>query len=124
MIAELIANSALCILALEMVVFTSTYTLGSPWWATRLGQIYAVKSVLLTLVLIQNVASVLSDSDYPGRHYLRMVIYVGGAVSMVALWIVLRRYQREGKALRIEVGDTRSRWQIWQDVIREWAHKR
>lgn len=121
--AELVANSALCLLAIEMIGFSFTYAYGSPWWATRLGQIYAVKTVLLTLVLMQAAASTLTDQDYPGRHYVRAAIYVGGALSMAALWVALRRYQREGREQRIEVGDRRSRWEIWKDVIREWAHR-
>ncbi len=123
MTTETVANAALCVLAGEMVVFLLTYAIGSPWWATRLGQIYIVKTTLLTLVLLQNAASVLSDADYPGRHPLRLVIYAGGAIAMLALWAMLRRYQREGKAQRAENGDTRTRWQVWADTLRDRARR-
>ena len=121
---EVAANAALCVLAVEMVVFTATYVGESPWWSTRLGQIYAVKSILLTLVLLQNAASVLSDSDYTGRHYFRLAIYGGGVLAMIALWLILRRYQREGKATRAAAGDRRSQPQLWADTLREWARRR
>lgn len=121
MTLEVLATIALCVLALEMVVFMVTYVGGSPWWATPLGRIYAAKTVLMTLVLLQNAASVLTDSEYPGRHPLRLAIYAGGATAMVALWGMLRRYQRQGRAARAATGDTRSRWRVWVDILREWA---
>lgn len=121
---ELVANLALFLLAVEMVIFMATFIVGSPWWSTKLGVIYAVKTVLLTLVLVQNTASVFSDSDYPGRHYLRLSIYAGGALAMAALWLALRRYQREGKQVRADAGDTRNRRQVWADTLREWAQRR
>ncbi|WP_235716726.1 putative phage holin [Mycolicibacterium goodii] len=120
---EFVADIALCVLAVEMLVYTFTYAAGSPWWSTGLGRVYAVKSLLMTLVLGQNAISVVSEADYPGRHYVRMVIYVGGAIALLALWFVLRRYQREGKAMRAAVGDTRNRRQVWADAFRDWARR-
>lgn len=116
---EALANMALLVLAVEMWVFLTTYAAGSPWWSTRLGQIYIVKTTLLTLVLSQNAASTLISSDYPGRHPIRLSIYAGGSVAMVALWFMLRRYQREGRSVRAAAGDTRSRWRVWIDAIQQ-----
>ncbi|BAX98839.1 hypothetical protein MSTE_03539 [Mycobacteroides stephanolepidis] len=100
---ELLANAALCVLAVQMVGYTATYMLGSRgWWRSRLGKTYAVKSVLLTLVLIQNSASSLSDQDYPGRNGVRLAVYVGGVLAVQALWIILRRYQRQGAVTNTE----------------------
>lgn len=121
---DTLANTALLILAVEMVVFTFTYASGSPWWATPLGKIYIAKTVLLTLVLVQNTASALTSTDYPGRHQIRLSIYAGGAVAMVLLWVMLRRYQREGKRLRAAAGDTRRQRQVWVDALRAWQRRR
>lgn len=120
---ELLATIALCALAVEMIVFLITYLAGSPFWATLLGKVYAFKTALMALVLAQNAASVLTDSDYPYRHQIRLAIYAGGAVAMVTLWFMLRRYQREGKAQREALGDNRSRRQVWADALREWRSR-
>ncbi|ALM17598.1 putative phage holin [Mycobacteroides abscessus] len=103
---ELLANAALCVLAVQMVGYTVTYMLGSRgWWRSGLGKTYAVKSVLLTLVLIQNAASSLSDQDYPGRNGVRLAVYIGGVLAVQALWIILRRFQRQGAVNQINTED-------------------
>lgn len=121
---QTLANTALLVLAVEMVIFTFTYAAGSPWWATPLGKIYIAKTVLLTLVLVQNTASALTSADYPGRHQIRLSIYAGGAIAMMLLWVMLRRYQREGKRSRAAAGDTRRQRQVWADAIRDWRRHR
>lgn len=121
--SEVLATAALCLLAIEMVVFWATYAGLSQWWVTPLGRIYFAKTTLLTLVLLQNAASVLSQSDYPGRHPLRAIIYASGAIAMIALWTMLRKYQREGKAARSAAGDQRTQRQIWSDTLRHFARR-
>lgn len=118
MTTELAANGFLCFLSVVMDVYLLTYVVGSPWWSSTLGRIYALKTLLFALVLSQNAASALTDSDYPGRQILRLVLYAGSAVAMVALWAMLRRYQREWKTHRAAIGDTRSRIRVWSDALR------
>lgn len=121
--SELVATIGLCLMVVEMGIFLATYVIYSPWWVSPLGKIYAAKTTLMSLVLLQNAASVLSSSDYPFRHEIRAAIYIGGAIAMIALWVMLRRFQREGIAARAAAGDTRSRRQVWADTLRELAHR-
>ncbi|GAC70712.1 putative phage holin [Gordonia soli] len=124
MTAKMIADIAICVLAFEQLVFTVQYVVKSPWWASNLGKVYALKSTLWTLVVLQVAVSVSTGSEYPGRHYVRLVIYVGGAVAMVWLWLMLRRYQEEGREARARAGDTRTQRQLWADTLREWAGRK
>lgn len=121
--SEVFAAAFLCLMAVEMVVFLGTYAMYSPWWSTTLGRIYIAKTAMFTLVLTQNAASVLFDSDYPGRHPLRLAIYAGGSIMMVVFWWTLRRIQREGKAARLAAGDNRNRREVWADAIRDIARR-
>lgn len=123
MTLKLVADVALCVLAVEQLAFTLLYVLRSPWWTTRLGVIYAAKSLVWTLVVLQVTASVLSQSDYPYRHWFRLGIYAGGAAAMVGLTVVLWRFQQQGKAERRAAGDMRSQPQLWADTLREWARR-
>ena len=121
---DTLANIALCILAVEMVIYMLTYTGGSPWWSTPLGRIYAIKTVMLTLVLMQNAAGVLSEQAYPGRDLVRFGIYWGSVFAMAGLWWMLRRYQRQGKAARAAEGDFRPWRRVWGDTLRDWAGRK
>lgn len=121
MTAKLVADAALCVLATMQLIFTAQYFLRSPWWSTEIGKIYALKSVLWTLVALQVAASVLTESEYPGRQYFRTVIYVGGALSVFVLWMLLRRIQAQSRANRAEHGDTRSQPRVWADTLKDWA---
>lgn len=121
MTVKLIADIALCVLAAGQFAFTAQYVLRSPWWATEIGKIYALKSVLWTLVVLQVAASVLTESEYPGRQYFRISIYIGGAVSIAVLWWLLRRIQAQGRADRAAHGDTRSQPRVWADTLKDWA---
>lgn len=121
MTAKIVADTALCVLATLQLIFTAQYVLRSPWWSTDIGKIYALKSVLWTLVALQVAASVLTESEYPGRQYFRTAIYVGGAVSVFVLWLLLRRIQSQGREVRAARGDTRSQPRVWADTLRDWA---
>lgn len=123
MTTETWASVFLCLLSLVTDIYLLTYIAASPWWATMLGRIYALKTLLFALVLTQNAASVLNDSEYPARQVIRLVLYAGSTVAMIALWQMMRRYQREGKALRAALGDTRPQWRVWVDSLREWMHR-
>jgi hypothetical protein len=119
----MVADIALCVLAVEQLVFTLQYVSQSPWWRTEIGRIYAMKSVIWTLVVLQVSLSVITSSDYPGRHWYRLSIYIGGAVSLALLIVLLVRIQRQGRAARRAAGDVRTQRQLWADTLREWAGK-
>ncbi|WP_244971570.1 putative phage holin [Gordonia rubripertincta] len=121
MSVKAVADIALCVLALGQFGFTAQYILRSPWWSTEIGKIYALKSVLWTLVVLQVSASVLTESEYPGRQYFRIAIYIGGALAVVVLWWMLGRIQGEGRKARAEHGDVRTQRRVWADALREWA---
>lgn len=124
MTVKLIADIALCVLAGGQFAFTAQYVLRSPWWSTEIGKIYALKSVLWTLVVLQVAASVLTESEYPGRQYLRISIYIGGAVSIAVLWWLLRRIQQQGRDARAARGDARSQRRVWADALRDRKDRR
>lgn len=121
MTAKIVADVALCVLATMQLIFTMQYALRSPWWTTEIGKIYALKSVLWTLVALQVAASVLTSSEYPGRQYFRISIYVGGAVAVFVLWMLLRRIQAQGREDRATRGDVRTQRRVWADTLRDWA---
>lgn len=116
-------NYALLFLAVVQTGFSLQYLLRSPWWLTPLGRIYATLNVILTLVLWQVSASVITKSDYPGREYWRLAIYGGGGLAVLVLWQVLRIYQRRGREERATWGDIRSQSRIWLDTLRGWVKR-
>lgn len=121
MSVKLVADIALCVLAAGQFAFTAQYVLRSPWWTTEIGKIYALNSVLWTLVVMQVAASVLTESEYPGRQYFRIAIYIGGALAVMVLWWLLRRIQKQGRDARALRGDIRTQPRVWADALREWA---
>ncbi|QTJ64966.1 hypothetical protein HYG77_04705 [Rhodococcus sp. ZPP] len=77
-------------------VFTMLYLARSPWWRTQLGKIYLSKSVVLTLVLVQNAVAVWISTDYTGRQSIRFAIYLLGAIVYVPMvWSLLLEQQRD-----------------------------
>ena len=63
------------------------------------------EKVLTCLVLIQVAASAMSNSLYPGRDVIRIVLYAGCAVSVLVLTVVLVRVQRRERRCRSEWGE-------------------
>ncbi|QDM55842.1 hypothetical protein SEA_MAGICMAN_25 [Gordonia phage MagicMan] len=115
-----VADWALVVLAAITSVFTLCYFIWQPWWKERVSIIYLGKSVLLSLVLIQISASVWAGSDYPGRAWIRLTLYSGGALMMLALLVMLLVLQRRTRHERRAIGDVRRPWQIWFDEIRNY----
>ncbi|ANA85420.1 hypothetical protein BOWSER_25 [Gordonia phage Bowser] len=115
-----VADWALVVLAAITSVFTLCYFIWQPWWKERVSIIYLGKSVLLSLVLIQISASVWAGSDYPGRAWIRLTLYSGGALMMLALLVMLLVLQRRTRHERRSIGDVRRPWQIWFDEIRNY----
>ncbi|MGW8936195.1 putative phage holin [Gordonia terrae] len=115
-----VADWALVVLAVITSVFTLCYLIWQPWWKERVSIIYLGKSILLSLVLIQISASVWAGSDYPGRAWIRLTLYSGGALMMLALLVMLLVLQRRTRHERRAVGDVRRPWQIWAEEIRSY----
>lgn len=94
---ELSGNLSLVYYAIIALLFTIRYIGWSKWRANKIGKIFALSSVLLTVTLIQGSISVLSSSDYPWREEIRFVIYSGGAVGMFAMLVALWKEQRKDR---------------------------
>ncbi|AGI12299.1 hypothetical protein FF47_31 [Mycobacterium phage FF47] len=91
------ANLSLIYLAFLSTCFTIRYIGWANWRANKIGQIFALFSVLLTLTLIQACFSVWTQSDYPGREYVRFVIYSGGVLGMLGMLLSLWQHQRRDR---------------------------
>ncbi|WP_249353964.1 hypothetical protein [Rhodococcus sp. USK13] len=92
------ADWTLLVFAALVTCFALTYVIRSPWWRNRIGEIYLVKSVILSLVLIQISLATWVSTEYPGRHVVRLIIYTLGIVSYVFMLWALVREQNEDRA--------------------------
>lgn len=98
-----IANICLLAMAGLVVLFTLLYVTRSMWRSNWIGKIFAFKSVVLSTVLVQVSLSVWLGSDYPGRGWIRLAIYAGGAVAFVPMIVSLVIMQRRDRAQAREV---------------------
>ncbi|QGJ87576.1 membrane protein [Gordonia phage Faith5x5] len=112
-----VADWALVVLAGVTSIFTLCYAIWQPWWREKVSMIYLGKSVLLSFVLIQISASVWLGSEYPGRAWIRLTLYSGGALMMTALLVTLLVLQYRTRQERRALGDDRRQWAIWRDAI-------
>lgn len=97
-------NWSLFVLAVVVVVFTLIYLFRSPWFTNRVGIVYLVKSLVLSIVLVQISFSVIYQSDYWGRDTFRAFIYPLGVVAYLWMMKSLLREQREDRARRRREG--------------------
>lgn len=91
------ANVALVVLAIMAVLFAAIYVIRSPWEHSEVGRIYALKSTLLALVMVQIALSVWISTEYPGRGWARLIIYTGGALAYIPMIASLVRHQRQDR---------------------------
>lgn len=91
------ADVALIVLAVLVAAFTVLYVVRSPWERNEIGRIYATKSVVLSLVMVQITLSVWVSAEYPGRQWARLVIYAAGALVYVPMIVSLVRHQQEDR---------------------------
>lgn len=99
-------NWLLVLLTVVWCGFTLIYALRSKWWTNEVGRVILPEKVLTCLVLIQVAASAMSNSLYPGRDVIRIVLYAGCALSVLVLTVVLVRIQRrERRGCPIERSD-------------------
>lgn len=94
---ELAANWSLTVGALVVTAFLVLYLVRSNWRANRIGVILLTKSVFLTAMLWQIVASVWWDEQYPFRQQIRYVLYAMMAISYIAMTASLLREQRRDR---------------------------
>jgi len=97
-------NISLVVMTVLVITFTAFYAARSPFWKNQIGWIFMAKSVFLSAVLIQVSLSVSTSSAsvvvgyYPGRDYLRLAIYAGGAVAYAVMLAALIYMQRGDRA--------------------------
>ncbi|NKS94604.1 hypothetical protein GS876_10250 [Rhodococcus hoagii] len=101
------ANIALLALAVMVAVFTLLYITRSPWERNTVGRIYAAKSIVLALVLVQITVSSWVSLEYPGRQPIRFAIYtLGAVVYLPMLWVLWREQQRDRRNVRRSRGQS------------------
>ena len=95
-------NWSLFALAVVVVAFTLLYLIRSSdgWRYNRVGRVYLVKSLVLSVVLVQISFSVLYQSDYWYRDTFRALIYPAGVVAYLWMMRSLWREQREKRIAR------------------------
>ncbi|MDI9914361.1 hypothetical protein [Rhodococcus sp. IEGM 1379] len=92
----LAANVSLLVLACLVAAFTLIYLIRSPWRKNHVGRIYAAKSTILSVVLIQITVAVWGSPDFPFRQEIRLAIYALGAlVYLPMIWSLVREQQRD-----------------------------
>lgn len=90
----LAANVALLCLTVVVNVFTLIYLVRSPWRSNHVGRIYAMKSAILSAVLIQITVAVWGSPDFIFRQQIRLAIYTLGALVYLPMICSLVREQQ------------------------------
>lgn len=96
----LAANVALLVLAILVNVFTLIYLVRSPWRSNHVGRIYAMKSAILSVVLIQITVAVWGSPDFIFRQQVRLAIYTLGALVYLPMICSLVREQQADRHRR------------------------
>lgn len=74
------------------LTFTVRYAFFSKWWLNIVGKMQMNKSFALSLSLGLTTLNVLTNADYPGRDFIRFVVFTYLAASLwiqvfVLIWI-------------------------------------
>lgn len=91
------ADVFLAVAAVVVNAFTVLYASRSQWRAYRIGAIYLVKCVGLSLFLTQAALSTWWDNDYPYRQQIRFAIYATMAIMYVPMLVSLWREQQRDR---------------------------
>ena len=94
---RLAGSIALIAVAALTTIFTILYVGRSKWWGNRIGKVYAAKSIVLAVVLVQAVIAVWWPGDYPYRWQIRWTVYALGAAVYVPMIATLLREQRRNR---------------------------
>ncbi|QBP33260.1 hypothetical protein SEA_BRUTONGASTER_43 [Gordonia phage BrutonGaster] len=95
---------SLVVMTIMVVTFTVFYATRSPFWKNRIGWIFMAKGLFLSAVLAQVSMSVVSSTGpgadyYPGRDYVRLFIYAGGAIAYAVMLAALLHMQRRDRII-------------------------
>ena len=102
---ELWGDACLMAIAVMMSLFGLTYGFRSPWWTNDVGRIFLWKSTIVSALFLQVALSSFTDSEYPGRDYVRPVLYTLGFISYIAMEVSLMRRQQADRARAREAVD-------------------
>ncbi|WPH57903.1 membrane protein [Gordonia phage RayTheFireFly] len=94
-------NASLFLITIQLVAFTAIYGFRSHWNINPVGRMFLWHSTVMSLVMFQVSMSAATSSDYPGREYIRPIIYALGVLSYAAMTVTLLRQQhRDRKAAK------------------------
>ncbi|OYN80479.1 hypothetical protein CG716_09745 [Mycolicibacterium sphagni] len=94
---QLAADVSLIVVAVLVNAFTALYGFRSKWRTNRIGGVYLIKCIALSLFLLQATASVWWNEDYPFRQQIRFVIYAYAALVYIPMVITLWREQQRDR---------------------------
>jgi hypothetical protein len=91
------ANCSLVAAAVFVNVFTVLYGIRSRWRSNRIGAIYLIKCVGLSVFLTQAALATWWDTDYPFRQQIRFGIYTTMAMVYLPMLVTLWREQQRDR---------------------------
>lgn len=94
---EEIAQWLIFVCGAAAIAFPIIYFLGSRWRSTAEGKMMMNLGVGLGLIFCLIIANLLTDSDYPGRDYIRIVVYAYLTYAMWRMVIHLLRVQARSR---------------------------
>ncbi|QWY84732.1 membrane protein [Gordonia phage YungMoney] len=100
---ELWGDVCLLAIAVMMSVFGLTYGFRSQWDTNDVGKIFLWKSAIVSVLFLQVALSSMTSSEYPGRDYVRPILYTLGFISYIAMEVSLVRRQQADRARVREV---------------------
>ena len=94
---ERAANLSLLYAAVLVNTFTLLYAFRSNWRANRIGRVYLIKSIMMSVFLDQVAMAIWWDEAFPGRQHVRFVIYTLTAIVYVPMLAALWREQQRNR---------------------------
>lgn len=89
-------NVSLFLVSTQLLVFTLLYGLRSHWNINPVGRMFLWHSTIMSLLMFQVSVSAWTDTSYPGREYIRPVVYALGILSYAAMtWTLVRQQQKD-----------------------------
>lgn len=93
---DVVASVYLACIAGLSWLFVATYGVGSNWLATAAGRGLMRLMLCMALICTQGLITILTDYSYPGREVIRPLLLLGIGLTVLDLWLTLRRIQRRG----------------------------
>lgn len=89
-------NVSLFLVSTQLLVFTLLYGLRSHWNINPVGRMFLWHSTIMSLLMFQVSVSTWTDASYPGREYIRPIVYALGILSYAAMtWTLVRQQQKD-----------------------------